>query len=347
MTTTQPSRTLLALALIGAAVAPARAQAPAESPAEPPTEKLGAHLERFAYPFPVKWFETRAQGAPVRMAYMDIAPTGPANGRAVALLHGKNFCAATWESTARALAAAGWRVIVPDQVGFCKSSKPAGWQYSFHALADLTRRLLDEAGVEKLGLVGHSTGGVLAVRFALLFPERLDRLVLVNPLGLTDPLAEGVPYTELGSLRAEEQRTNAASIRAYQQRTYYSGRWKPDYDRWVAMLAGQYASDDGDIVRDAQARLSDMIQTQPVAAELPRVQIPVSLVIGQKDLTAFRANTAPEDRRAQVRTVPQAAEEAMKRFPNARLVRMETLGHSPQVEDPAAFEAVLVGELGL
>jgi pimeloyl-ACP methyl ester carboxylesterase len=315
------------------------------TPALAQTEKLGANLERFAYPFPVTWYEARSQGAPVRMAYMDIAPTAAANGRTVVLLHGKNFCAATWEATARTLAARGYRVIVPDQIGFCKSSKPKGYQYSFHAMAELTRGLLDQAGVGKVTLVGHSTGGILAIRFALLHPERLDQLMLVNPLGLNDTVAEGVPYTDLGTLRAEEAKTDARSIRAYQQRTYYSGKWRLDYDRWVAMLAGQYASDDGDVVRDAQARLSDMILTQPVAAEIPRIRTPVSLIIGQKDLTAFRANTAPEAIRSRVRMVPKAAEEAVTRFPDARLVWLPALGHSPQVEDPAAFEAALLTEL--
>jgi pimeloyl-ACP methyl ester carboxylesterase len=204
-------------------------------------------------------------------------------------------------------------------------------------MAALTAALLDRAGTGKVVLVGHSTGGILATRFALLYPERVVRLVLVNPLGLNDTLSEGVPYTDLGKLRAEEAKTDAASIKAYQLRNYYHGQWRPAYDRWVAMLAGQYASADGDAVRDAQARLSDMIQTQPVAAGLPRLAVPTTLIIGQRDLTAFRASSAPEDRRAQVRTVPQAAEDAVKRIPGARLIRLDDVGHSPQVEAPADF----------
>ncbi len=301
------------------------------------TVPLGANLERFSYPAPVHWFAASPQGRPVRMAYLDIPPSGTANGRTAVLLHGKNFCAATWIDTARALAADGFRVIAPDQVGFCKSSKPAGYQYSFHAMATLTRDLLDHAGAKKVVLVGHSTGGLLAVRFALLHPDRVSSLVLVNPLGLNDTLAEGVPYADLGTLRGEEAKTDAASIKAYQLRNYYHGEWRPAYDRWVVMLAGQYAGPDGAIVRDAQARLSDMIQTQPVAAELPRLAMPVTLIIGQRDLTAFRAGTAPPARRAQVRTVPQAAEEAVTRIPHARLIRLADLGHSPQVEAPARF----------
>jgi pimeloyl-ACP methyl ester carboxylesterase len=298
---------------------------------------LGANLERYAYPFPVNWFETTSQGDPIRMAYLDVAAPHDQHGETVLLLHGKNFCAATWADTARALAAKHFRVIAPDQVGFCKSSKPAGYQYSFHTMAAMTRNLLDHVGAKKVVVVGHSTGGMLAMRFALLYPDRVSKLVLVNPLGLNDTLAEGVPYADLGALKAEEANTNAASIKAYQLRNYYHGEWRPAYDQWVTMLAGQYASPDGDTVRDAQARLSDMIQTQPVAAELSRLKVPVTLIIGQRDTTAFRANTAPPELRGKVKTVPEAAEVAIRLMPNATLTRLADLGHSPQVEAPAQF----------
>ncbi|MBD8680053.1 alpha/beta hydrolase [Sphingomonas sp. CFBP 13720] len=305
------------------------------------TVPLGANLERFDYPAPVHWHIAESQGQPVRMAYLDLAPTGRANGTTVVLLHGKNFCAATWDETARGLTGAGFRVIAPDQIGFCKSSKPKGYQYSFHTMAELTRGLLDGAKAGKVVLVGHSTGGILATRFALLHPERVSKLVLVNPLGLNDTLAEGVPYTDLGKLRLEEAKTDAVSIKAYQLRNYYHGAWRPAYDRWVEMLAGQYASADGDVVRDAQARLSDMIQTQPVAAELSRLAVPVTLIIGERDLTAFRANSASPERKAQVRTVPQAAGTAVKQIPNGQLIRLDDLGHAPQVEAPDRFLTVL------
>ena len=326
-------------------IAVAAAAVLATSAAAQGVPALGANLERFDYPLPVSWHETTSQSVPVRMAWLDVKPSIAPNGRTIVLLHGKNFCAATWAHTATALAAKGYRVIVPDQIGFCKSSKPAGYQYSFHSLAELTRGLVDQAGAGKIILVGHSTGGILGVRFALLHPDRVEHLVLVNPLGLNDTLAQGVPYADLGQLRRDEANTSAASIKAYQSRVYYGGDWKPEYDRWVAMLAGQYASANGDVVRDAQARLSDMIQTQPVAAELPNLRMPVTLIIGQRDLTAFRANAAPAAIRAQVQTVPQAAETAVKAIPGARLVRLEGLGHSPQVEAPARFEQSLLSAI--
>lgn len=309
------------------------------------TVPLGTDLERFDYPYPVRWFESRALGAPVRMAYLDVAPTTRANGRVVVLLHGKNFCAATWGATARFLAARGYRVVVPDQIGFCKSSKPQGFQYSLAALASLTRALLVTTGVDRPTLVGHSTGGLLAMRYALLFPQQVSSLVLVNPLGLNDTLAEGVPYAPLDILLAEEAKTDASTIKAYQLRNYYHGAWRRDYDRWVAMLAGQYASADGGVVRDAQARLSEMIETQPVAAEIPRITAPTSLIIGQADATAFRGSSAAPAMRPRIRTVPQAAETAVKRFPNARLIRLDGLGHAPQIEAPVRFQESLLAEL--
>jgi pimeloyl-ACP methyl ester carboxylesterase len=309
------------------------------------TEPLGADLQRFAYPYPVHWFVAKSAGATVRMAYLDVAPTGVANGRVAVLLHGKNFCAATWGDTARALAARGYRVIVPDQIGFCKSSKPAGYQYSFAALATATRALLAKAGVARPVLVGHSTGGMLAMRYALLYPADVSALVLVNPLGLNDTLAEGVPYAGLDTLRGEEAKTDAASIKAYQLRNYYRGTWRPEYDRWVAMLAGQYASAGGGSVREAQARLSEMIETQPVAHELERLAVPVTLMVGEADRTAFRASSAPAEVRASVKTVPQAAEVAAERIPRAKLVRLDGLGHAPQVEDAARFQAALLDVL--
>jgi len=324
---------LLTAAWLAGAV-PALAQLPA----------LGPNLERFAYPYPVHWFESQIGGEPVRMAYMDIPPAGAPKGVTVVLLHGKNFCGATWGDTAAVLAAHGYRVIVPDQVGFCKSSKPAGFQYSFHALAALTAGLLQQAGAGRVVLVGHSTGGMLAIRYALTYPGAVARLILVNPLGLNDTLAEGAPYADVGKLRAEEARTDAASIKAYELKNYYHGDWRPAYDHWVDMLAGEY-QDDGGVVRDAQARLSDMIETQPVAYELDHLRPPVSLIIGEADQTAIRADTAPEAVRAHIKTVPAAAEMAGRSIPHGRMVRLPGLGHATQVEDPTRFDQALLAEL--
>src|SRR5882757_366088 len=73
-------------------------------------------------PYEIQRFQFTSQGEDVFMAYMDVLPR-QSNGRTAVLLHGRNFCAATWESSINVLRQGGYRVIAPDQVGFCKSSK--------------------------------------------------------------------------------------------------------------------------------------------------------------------------------------------------------------------------------
>src|SRR5260370_15465641 len=93
-------------------------------------EPLGIDLEGYPYPFPVAFLPLSVDYHPVRMAYMDVAPTGTPNGRTALLLHGRNFPASYWEPVIRPLTGAGFRVIAPDQIGFAKSSKPEGaWSF--------------------------------------------------------------------------------------------------------------------------------------------------------------------------------------------------------------------------
>lgn len=80
------------------------------------------------------------------MAYMDVQPAYH-NGKTVVLLHGKNFNGAYWKTTIDALTKEGYRVIVPDQIGFGKSSKPIGYQFTFQQLAVNTKAILDELRV--------------------------------------------------------------------------------------------------------------------------------------------------------------------------------------------------------
>ena len=85
---------------------------------------LNATLDGYEYPFPVRQLPLKLEGQTLRMAYMDVPASAKANGRTVVLLHGKNFFGAYWRETIKALTAAGFRVVVPDQIGFGKSDKP-------------------------------------------------------------------------------------------------------------------------------------------------------------------------------------------------------------------------------
>lgn len=324
---------------------------PTKSAAKPTTvappvaqRTYGPRLEGFDYPFPVHEYRTVAQGQSVAMAYMELLPAKP-NGRTVVLLHGKNFCGATWGDTARVLAATGYRVIVPDQIGFCKSSKPAGYQYSLYGMASMTADLLRARGVGRATLVGHSMGGLVAERLAMVQPRLVDQMILVDPLGLAARLAQGVPYINVDKAADLERRKTPASMRSYQLTAYYHGVWRRDYDRSIDMMAGMYAGPGRDAVIDAQARTTEMIETQPTAYEFGRIAVPTILMVGTLDHNVFGKSWAPPEIASQLPEASTLGDKAAARMRNARFVPLQGLGHVPQVEDPARFQIALIQAL--
>jgi len=322
----------------------ALALAPATSPRASDGPAYGAELEGFPYPFPVLHHQFSSQGQPLDMAYMDVRPDVP-NGRAVVLLHGKNFCAATWEGTITALRQAGYRVVAPDQVGFCKSTKPERYQFSFQQLAANTHALLAEIGVARVTVVGHSTGGMLGVRYALMYPGGVEQLVLVDPIGLEDWKAKGVPWQGVDDWNRRERATTADRIRDYERGTYYAGTWRPEYEPWVQMLAGMYRGAGRERVAWDSALLYDMIFTQPVVYELGRLAVPVLLMIGDKDTTAIGKDLAPPSVQATLGDYPALGKAAAAAIPNARLVEFPELGHAPQIQAPDRFHKALLDGL--
>src|SRR5262245_8958109 len=95
-------------------------------PAATPTDVRPGSIncEECPYPYPSKYLDLQVYTQDVRIAYMDVAPKGTANGHVVVLLHGNNFGGFYFGSIIDTLTKAGFRVIVPDQIGYGKSSKP-------------------------------------------------------------------------------------------------------------------------------------------------------------------------------------------------------------------------------
>jgi pimeloyl-ACP methyl ester carboxylesterase len=314
------------------------------APAADDGPRYGPRLEGFEYPWPVSRFSFTSQGETLEMAYMDVKVAAP-NGKVAVLLHGKNFCSATWQDTIAVLSAAGYRVIALDQIGFCKSSKPKHYQFTFQQLAGNTRALLASLGISRATLIGHSTGGMIGIRYALMYPDDLDQLVLVDPIGLEDWKAKGVPWQSVDAWYQEDLKTTADSIRDYERTTYYAGNWDPKYERWVQMLAGMYRGPGRDLVAWNSALLSDMIYTQPVFYEFEKISVPVLLMIGDKDTTAIGKNRAPPDIRATLGNYPVLGKAAAARIPRAKLVEFPDLGHAPQIQAPADFHKALLDGL--
>jgi len=198
-------------------------------------DTLGIRLNNYEYPYPVHFMQDSVQNTPIEIAYMDVPPE-QGNGKTVLLFHGKNFPAAYWRETIRALADEGYRVIIPDALGFGKSSKPV-IQYSFSLLATLDKKLLDKLGVKQVAVIGHSMGGMLATRFALTYPERVRCLVLEDAIGLEDWRSKGVPYRKADEWYADEMKATYESILSYHKTSYYP-EWKEKYQEWVLLQYG-------------------------------------------------------------------------------------------------------------
>ncbi len=316
---------------------------PAEQAAAKPTqaeEPFGIALEGFPYPYPVKMFGLVQEGEKLRMAYMDVAPTGEANGRTVVLLHGRNFPSSYWQDVIVGLTGAGYRVIAPDQIGFGKSSKPA-FDLHFDQLARNTAGLLDELHIDKVDIVGHSTGGMLAVRFARTYPKRVGRIVLDAPIGLEDYRLT-VPPVSLERLMELEDTVTAESYRNQLMKGYGLSlqpqaldpyidtrirvKGSAEYPRWLRAFANSYL----------------MIWREPVVYDIPLLDQPVLFVIGENDHLAPGRDFAPEAVRAGMGQNAELAQALAAKMSHARVELFEGIGHLVHLEAPQRFNDVVL-----
>lgn len=301
---------------------------------------LDIQLSNYQYPFPVSTLELNIQNQDLEMAYMDVKPENY-NGKNIVLFHGKNFNGAYWKTTIDALTKEGYRVIVPDQIGFGKSSKPEHFHYTFQQLAQNTKTLLDTLGVNKTSVLGHSMGGMLATRFALMYPETTDKFILENPIGLEDWKLK-VPYKPVEWWYANELKKSYEGIKKYQLVNYYDNKWKPEYDQWVNLLAGWTLNSSYKTIAWNNALTYDMIFTQPVVYEFKNITAPTLLIIGTRDRTALGKPLVSEDVRKTMGLYSQLGKTTQKAIPNAKLVEIENVGHLPHIEKFDSFIKPLI-----
>lgn len=288
------------------------------------------------YPYPLKQFTFDSQRQSLTMAYMDVAPEGEPAG-AMLLLHGKNFNGAYWHQTIEFVAARGYRVIVPDQIGFGRSSMPKRYQFTFDQLAANTRALLKILDVERLTVMGHSMGGMLATQFALQYPATTERLFLLNPIGLEDWRGMGVPWVSIDTLYQGELKKDFDSIKAYQRSSYYDGDWAPEYERWARMLADHYRGERGEAFAWNMALTADMVMSQPVVYQFDQLSMPVTLLIGTRDRTAIGRGLVSDELAGRMGDYTQLGKTTARRIPDVTLVEFDDVGHLPHIEAPERY----------
>ncbi|WP_040625923.1 alpha/beta fold hydrolase [Mucilaginibacter paludis] len=305
-------------------------------------DSLSITLENVKYPYPVQFLPLKIEGQDVRMAYMDVKPAGVANGRVVILFHGKNFGGYYWTNVIKALTARGYRVIVPDQIGFGKSSKPF-IHYSFHQFARNNHQLLDSLGIKKVTVLGHSMGGMLATRFTLMYPEMVEKLLLEDPIGLED-YRTFVPYTSAEQDYQTELKTTYQSVKKYYQTSYFT-QWKPQYDELVRIGAGVTGSADFPRYAKVAALTFEMIYEQPVCYEFGLIKVPTVLFIGKQDKTIVGKALLKPEVQAQHGQYAILGPETAKKIPGCKLIEFDNCGHIPHWEVPELFLKALVDNL--
>ena len=321
------ARWLPSLAYAFAFAAPTRLSAQTEPPSEPPGDwgPTAITYENVPYPHPVDFLDVRLMGKDLRMAYMDVAPAGEPNGQVVVLFHGMNFFAAAFRPTIEALRQDGFRVIAVDRLGYGRSSKPL-IHYNLHIPARNTKALLDELGIERAAVVGHSMGGMVATRFASTYPETTSHVVMVNQIGLSDS-RPGRGWTDPEQVYRSVLGTSYQSVLRGHLR-YYPRGWRPEYLEWVKYQYGLTLSGDWPRMARIRAGQRQILYEDPVVYEWQHIATK-ALVIG-----------GAEDRL--VEDYPAAARHVAEELQNAELVIFPGVGHAPAFEIPDQFHAELI-----
>src|SRR5208283_2356084 len=234
--------------------------------------------------------------------------------------------------------------VVPDQIGFGKSSKP-GFAYSFDAMARVTIALIDRLGIARFDLVFHSMGGMLAVRLARAYGARVDHLVLYSPIGLEDYRFTVPPVADEELARRERALT--ADAYRKQLMTNYALSLPPaaiepfvhlreqimesgEYPRWLKSFVASY----------------QMIYTQPVAHEIPLIDRPTLFIMGGADHNAPGRPYAPPELRDRMGQNAALAQSLAARMSNAKVLVFEGVGHLGHLEATQRFNETLLDFLG-
>jgi pimeloyl-ACP methyl ester carboxylesterase len=265
---------------------------------------------------------------------MDVAPVGPANGRTVVLFHGNNFAGFYFGGVIETLRAEGFRVVVPDQIGYGRSSKPI-IPYSLNDMARNTRLLLQSLKIETSMVVGHSMGGMLAARFATQYPAAVERLVLYNPIGLVDQRfarpSGSVDEAYTQNLAATYQSVKAALVRYV---AHNEGAWTSEFEQYARIRYAWTLGAEWPRLAMVQALLGQVIYQDPVIADWPHIKAPTLLFGGAEDVLPGSAALFQERMAVAAKTIP-----------HARLHLLPGVGHVPHLEAPAQTYPPLVAFL--
>jgi pimeloyl-ACP methyl ester carboxylesterase len=305
--------------------------------AAPPDVKPGSiTCEDAPYPYPTSYLPLTVYGQDVRMAYMDVAPAGPANGHTVVIFHGHNFAGFYFGGPIDVLRKEGFRVVVPDQIGYGRSSKPI-IPYNFTDMARNTRALLRHLKIEKVMIVGHSMGGMLTARFSSQYPDVVERLVIYNPIGLVDTRFNRPP----DSVDEVYKRTLAATyqtVRAGLMRyvAHNPSAWNAEFEKYARIRYAWTLGADWPRLAMVQTLTGQNLSLDSVVNDWAHIKAPTLAFGGAEDVLPGSAALFQERMKYVADTIPNG---------NGRLLLIPGLGHVPHLEAPEQTYPPLVAFL--
>lgn len=245
-------------------------------------------------------------------------------GAPLVMLHGGGPGASSWSNFAAALSrfAESFRTILVDQPGFGGSDKPAVVGNYYRHAADHVIGLLDELGIEKAHLLGNSLGGGTAMRLALSHPDRVDRLVLMGPGGLSLNLFHADPTEGVQRLMDFGANPTREALRAFISTMVVNQKLVTD-----ELVEERFADATAPGAREAMASMGmsfwnpEFAEDGMLWREAHRLRHPTLLTWGRED----RVN--PLD----------GAMVALKLIPKAELHVFPRCGHWAQIEAADAF----------
>jgi len=258
----------------------------------------------------------------VRLHYQEAgAPTAPP----IVLIHGFASSTLVWSKVFLALAAAGFRVIAPDMLGYGYSGKPRNGEYTIAGQASLITRLLDKLRIKRATIVGSSYGGAVASTCALDYPTYVHKLVLVGAVSNNRPLeftlmrVFGAPI--FGDVISPLLIGSRRLLRMRMKRVYDRHSWVLDERRVDARHQPLRASR----TQRAIIRTVRGWDAERISRDAHLIQQPTLLLWGEND---------PE--------IPLADGERLhEEISGSRLIVFLNCGHLPHEEYPEAFTQVL------
>lgn len=242
------------------------------------------------------------------------------SGPAVILLHGLGGSSSNWASTIGPLSQK-YRVIVPDQIGFGRSDKPM-INYRVGTLVDFLNGLYKELKIERASLVGNSLGGFTAAAFALAYPQKVDRIVLVDAAGFAFP-----KDTDPRALNALNPSTREG-VRQIMSLIFYNKAMFANDTVVDTFYAQKIATGDGYTI---QRFIESIVRGEDVLdGKLAAIKHPTLIIWGREDALTPLA----------------MGERFKKELPNAELFIIEKCGHVPQMEKASEFNTALMKFLG-